>query len=865
MSGERTARIDELFLAAVELPPGERAAWLAEACGDDVELLAEVKSLLVHDSADGPLRAAEAAVHGTIEQASREALVDLPETIGSYRIVGVLGTGGMGTVYEAEQERPRRTVALKVLRAGLATRRMLERFEWEAEVLGWLEHPGIARIFEAGTADTGQGSQPFFAMELVRGRPITEHALAAELDTRARLALMISVCRAVHHAHQKGVVHRDLKPANVLVDGDGRPKVLDFGVARAADSDLRATTLQTRAGEIIGTLPYMSPEQVSGDPAAVDTRSDVYALGVMTYELLTGRLPIDIAATPLPQAVHAIAHEEPSRLGSVHRSLRGDVETIVAKAIEKDRSRRYASALELADDLQRHLDDEPIVARPPSTFYQLRKFARRNRALAGALLVSFVALAAATVVSTALYLRADEARRVAESAGAAEREARELAQTSLERARAAETEAGEEARRASAQAAIAGREAAAANQVRRFLTDLFLEGRQVDGQSGRLTVRELIDRGAERAWTELSESPYLQADIMGVLGLVYASLGLYEEADPLLAESVRQARNRPGSDEHFLAVALLRLGKNRRDLGQYESAVELYEEVLAIGPDTAGVQPDEIAVTRRDLGMTLSRLGRPREARVHFERALELAGEATGLSDSFPLTVRQAFAETWRREGDLERALEEMLVVEAGMLELGRGEGSDMARLMVSFGDLLLGMGRLDEAEERLLHAKSIVEAGRIEPHPDFYLIDGQLARVALRRGDFDAAGERLAEVLAQQQARGWHDHPEASVTHFELGRVRLRQGRPAEAAKHQLRALEIVQESLGRDHSNRRPPLRELGTALTALAAQPWTGSGPAPWEPLLDRALEVLESAGHHGDASALLDATLQAAEGS
>ncbi|MEM9382494.1 MAG: serine/threonine-protein kinase, partial [Planctomycetota bacterium] len=269
--GSRHERAGELFLAACDLPGDERLAWLEERCAGDADLLDAVLDLLRHDATpagDDPLDRVL-----TDEMIAVLAETRAPATIGPYRIVGRLGSGGMGTVYEAVQERPKRTVALKVLQPALMTPAMLRRFEWEAEILARLDHPGIAKVFEAGTADTGHGPQPYFAMELVRGVPITRHASRASLDPRARLALVADVCSAVHHAHQKGIVHRDVKPANGLVGVAGRPKLLDCGVARATDSDLRATTIETRAGELIGTLPHMSPEQVGGDPTAIDTRS----------------------------------------------------------------------------------------------------------------------------------------------------------------------------------------------------------------------------------------------------------------------------------------------------------------------------------------------------------------------------------------------------------------------------------------------------------------------------------------------------------------------------------------------------------------------------------------------------------------
>jgi serine/threonine protein kinase len=304
----------------------------------------------------------------------------------------------MGAVYEAEQEFPHRTVALKVIRAGYATGEMLRRFENEAQALGRLQHPGIAQIYDAGTAETPFGRQPYFAMELVHGQSLLAYCDTHRLNLRQRLELMAKICDAVQHAHQRALIHRDLKPANILVDESGQPHILDFGVARLTDSDAHATR-QTDIGQIVGTLAYMSPEQVLGDPAEIDTRSDVYALGMILYELLAGKRPYAIGRQ-LTEAVRTIREEEPTALRSVNRTYRGDVDTIVGKALEKDKTRRYASAAELAADLRRHLRDEPITARPPSASYLLRKFARRNKALVMGVAAVFVVLVLGVVAST---------------------------------------------------------------------------------------------------------------------------------------------------------------------------------------------------------------------------------------------------------------------------------------------------------------------------------------------------------------------------------------------------------------------------------------------------------------------------------
>jgi WD40 repeat protein len=345
-----------------------------------------------------------------------------PPNIPRYRVVRLLGVGGMGAVYEAEQDTPRRMVALKVIRPGLATRRVLRRFRDEAEALGRLQHPGIAQIYEFGTTEplaAGHPPQPYFAMEMVRGPDgrqaptVTEYAANHHLSVRQRLDLLARVADAVHYAHQKGIIHRDLKPGNILVGEDGQPKILDFGVARVTDGDVQAATLHTDAGQLVGTLAYMSPEQAAGDVAAIDIRSDVYALGVIAYELLAGRLPHDVGRLVVHEAVRVIREEEPTRLSTVDRTLRGDVDTIVAMAVAKEKDRRYQSAAELAADVRRHMRYEPIVARRAGTWYQLSRFARRNRVLVGGVVGVVVALVMGLAAASWQAVHASRAREEA--------------------------------------------------------------------------------------------------------------------------------------------------------------------------------------------------------------------------------------------------------------------------------------------------------------------------------------------------------------------------------------------------------------------------------------------------------------------
>ncbi len=324
-------------------------------------------------------------------------------TVGRFRIDAVLASGGMGTVYLAEQERPKRTVALKVLREGLASPSMLRRFDHESQILARLRHPGIAQVYEAGTHKAVGRSVPFFAMELIPdAQPITNYTHERATDTRERLRLFQQVCDAVQHGHQKGVIHRDLKPSNILVDASGRVKIIDFGVARCTDSDVAVTTMHTDVGQLIGTLQYMSPEQCEADPLGIDTRSDVYSLGVVLYELLTGRLPYDVTHRAMHSAARVICEQSPDRPSTVDRDVKGDLETIVLKALEKDRDARYQSAGALGRDVERYLHHEPIEAAPPTLWTRYLRWVARHPVASSALASLTIA---ATILSTAYFTR----------------------------------------------------------------------------------------------------------------------------------------------------------------------------------------------------------------------------------------------------------------------------------------------------------------------------------------------------------------------------------------------------------------------------------------------------------------------------
>jgi len=342
-----------------------------------------------------------------------------PARIGRYTVRRVIASGGMGTVLEATQDEPRRSVAIKIMKGGLDSPEAMRRFQFEAQLLARLRHPGIAQIYEAGTHDDGSGPMPFFAMEYIpNAKPITDYAEGRKLDLRAKLELFARVCDAIHHGHQRGIIHRDIKPGNILVDSEGNPRIIDFGVARATDSDNVLTSYQTQVGQLVGSIAYMSPEQFEADPHDLDTRSDVYTLGVVLYQLITGRLPYEVSSAKIYDAARIVREQEPARFSSIGVSTPPEVETIVRKALAKDREQRYQSAHGLAQDLHRFLSGQTVVASPPSAVYQMRVFARRHKALLAGVATAFVVLVGAVIATSTMYLRAERMRVEAERASA---------------------------------------------------------------------------------------------------------------------------------------------------------------------------------------------------------------------------------------------------------------------------------------------------------------------------------------------------------------------------------------------------------------------------------------------------------------
>lgn len=780
-------RVQRLFAAAVELPREERRAFVERESGSDGALREEVGSLLAHHESDKSFLETPAVLDEL--QAGGEALRGFesgstPERIASYTIEGLLGEGGMGVVYRARQENPSRSVALKLIRPGCVTPKLLKRFEREAQLLGRLHHPGIAQIFEAGSAQVGGVELPFLAMELVRGEPITRHAQHAQLGLRVRLELVLDVCDALEHAHREGVLHRDLKPANVLIDtssGRARPKLLDFGIARAADDTDAA--LLTDTGQIVGTLSYMSPEQAAGARESIDERSDVYALGVLAYELLTGRLPLEVGELSLIEAARVISFEEPPPASRFDAELAGDLDTILAKALEKDPGRRYASAAAFAADLRATLLDQPIRARPPSRLYRLRKFTRRNRTVvAGALAVFAVLCIGIVTTETQAVIAAGERDKAFGSALEA-------------RHQAAVADAAREQEAAERVKAVRERNRAA--KVSEYFQHLLAAAVPGDKGPNALLV-DVLEHAASGLPGSLAAAPEAEADVRATLGQSFERLGRRDEAEAQFRAALALCREKLPEDE-----------LRRVDIGGYLGALLLDRDCLAEAEtllvesaarlaELQGPSENRAVQVLMKLGRLRLVQGRADEAESMLRRGLELAREGTELRDENVASALGTLGQVAQHKGRLADA--EGLQRGALKLQLElHGELHPAA--VAALGNLACTVqleGRLEEAER--LHRQAVDLGARVqgERHPDQIARVNNLAGLLVAREAWPEALQLRKQVVTMTEEVLGHDHEYTLIARGNLAVLCTRTGEFAESERILRENLDIERERYG-------------------------------------------------------------------
>jgi tetratricopeptide (TPR) repeat protein/tRNA A-37 threonylcarbamoyl transferase component Bud32 len=769
-------RIEEVFSEALATPPAGRQAFLEASCGDDNALRDKVARLLAAHEHAGEFLASPTEVTDTEATLPPTTPPATPDHIGRYRIKRVIATGGMGVVYEAVQEKPHRTVALKVVRAGIASRSALRRFEYESQILARLRHPNIAQVYEAGAHDGGGGAVPFFAMEYIpNARSLVEHSSERDLNTRARLKLFIRVCHAVHHGHQKGVIHRDLKPGNILVDSAGEPKIIDFGVARATDSDMAVTTLQTDVGQLIGTLQYMSPEQCEADPHDLDSRSDVYALGVVLYELLCGQLPYDLTHAAVPEAARVIRDELPAKPSTINRTLRGDVETIVLKALEKERARRYSSAQELASDIQRYLNDLPITARPPSVHYQLAKFARRNKTLVGGVIVAFVAMILGTAVATwqAVRARAEASRAVATKEfladmigatdfleaghqptvreildkGVGEIEARFADHPEIEAdiryiiGRSYATMSDWKAAIEQLRSSLAIRKRVLGEEHPDTLASAHRLGRQLFADRQLVEAEQILRETLERRSSTLGEDDPDTLRSMDRLAFVLVFQGKRDEAEDLSRRAV-DGLTRVLGPEHritlearFALIYILGASKSTR-----EEAIELARENREIAHRTLGPEHHQTLEYTRGLGTYLAIAGRWEEAEPLLRWALETRQRLFGKNDWWALSWQEHFGSLLHRHGKTEEGERFLREAVEGLRRTVGDRNLTTSYAIRRLGRLKQDLGHLQEAEDLFREVVDIQREVLREGHPHTLINMDMLASLLAERGKLDEA-----------------------------------------------------------------------------------------------------------------------------
>jgi len=842
MAGDRWQRLQELFDAALRLPPEERADYLERRSGDDPSLRREVESLLRADEPssgfiEGPLAGVaallphpEECTDPELSPAGERSL--LGRRIGAYEVTSELGRGGMGTVYSAVRadDAFRKEVAIKVIRHGADDPELLRRFLAERQILATLDHPNIARLLDGGT--TGDGL-PYVVMERVRGEPLDRYCDAGSLPVNERLRLFLDVSAAVQHAHHNLVVHRDLKPANILVTAEGTPKLLDFGIAKLLDATPGEGATATMLHAM--TPAYASPEQVRGGP--ITTASDVYGLGVVLYELLTGQPPYRLDHRTGPEIERVICDQSPDKPSAkvargaevasrargltperLRRRLAGDLDTIVLKALRKEPKRRYASVEQLAEDLRRHLDGRPVIARPDTFRYRAEKFVRRHRAG----VVALLAVVALTAVYTAQLARERDGARL---------------------------------------------QAAKAAQVAEFLQTLFRVSDPDESRGRTVTVRELLDRGAARIQDELAAQPEAQADLMAVIGDVYLQLGLYAEATAQM-EAALATRRRIGKGEDAKAAEVLQaLSVVKKVAGDYEAADTLAGQAVALrrrlrGPpaDLAGSLNTQ-AEARRVRGdypaaesfsreaLALRRVALPAEHRDIADNLNNLAllihargdyGAAERMHrDSLAMRRRvlgedhpevsnslNNLAVTLAAHGDYaaaERHYREALALRRRIL------GEDEPRTLNTernLGALLVEKGDEAAAEPVLREALDLMRGRLDADHP--YASDAwmSLALALSARGAHHSAGVMAEDALARHRRRLGDRHPDTLRAMVRLARVKRAAGDRAGGQQWFRRALEGQRGILPAGHPAAAETLAGLGAGLLedgeAAAAEP-------------------------------------------
>jgi eukaryotic-like serine/threonine-protein kinase len=757
MSGTGWAHVKELLYEALQLPAEARTRFLDEACSGDGALRAELASLLTAaaDLHSGFLQSSPPPSGATGAPANIDtgSLAAGQLFAGRFRLISKLGEGGMGQVWLAEQTAPvRRQVALKLIKAGMYDESVVQRFIWERQSLAIMDHPAIAKVFDAGATPEGQ---PYLVMEYVPGLPITEYCDRHGLSVPQRLALFIQACEGVQHAHLKAVIHRDLKPANILVlevDGKPAPRIIDFGLAKASAPLGLEQPLYTRLGLLFGTPGYISPEQVNPGTQDVDTRTDVYSLGAVLYVLLTGLQPFEEKrrhAPPLDVWLRQLREDEPPTPSAkvsadretaeiaarergtspkqLAKELRGDLNCITLKALERDRDRRYNSPAELAADLQRYLNHEPVAARSPSALYRLRKYGRRHRVAVGVAAGILILLVGFSVL-----------------------QAVELRRTTLERDRA-------------------NRERDRATRLTDFMVGMFKVAGPREAHGNTVTAREVLDKASSDIGNGLTRDPQVQADMMFVMGRVYEDLGLYPKAESLVtqARDIRQRVLGPNNASTLDAEAKVgwEVFKERR----YPDAEQLLRQSVADSRQALGPSDQTTVLAMEDLGDTLTEEHKLVEAEK-LQRSVMKIQERTRGPES-PETVRAMvdLASVLDKQG--RHAEAEKLYRQAVQIDqrIGAPEYPETMTALNNLAGTLMSEDRAADAEKFYRQALDIARRVLGPEHPETLFSMNDLANAMSDQGHYGESEKLNQEVLAARRRVYGPDHPITASSTYNL------------------------------------------------------------------------------------------------
>jgi eukaryotic-like serine/threonine-protein kinase len=791
MDARRWAMIESLYDGALSKEPGERSSYLAHECREHPELQAEVESLLrcAEEELNSPLEGSSPTLSLLPDVGFAKAAID-----DRYRLLRLIGEGGMGEVWLAEQKKPvRRRVAIKLIKAGMDTREVMARFESERQALALMDHPAIAKVFDAGSTPAGR---PYFVMEYVPGIPITHYCDQHKLTVRERLQLFVQVCEGVRHAHQKAIIHRDLKPSNILVtevDNRPAPKIIDFGIAKAVSQPLTENTFATRLGAFIGTPEYMSPEQA--DPASddVDTRADVYSLGVVLYELLAGAAPLDLQKltveemlrklrsedAPRPSAklrvlrdeAVAAAQNRSSEPRALIRQLQGDLDSIVLKALEKERARRYGAPSELAADIEHYLRYEPVSARSAGAGYRAWKYVRRHRIGAAFAATLVFVLVTAVIVSWRIALRATRAEQEATAVS-------NFFQNDLLR-----------------QASVDG------------------QNRSGDKPDPNLTVRTALDRAAARIPGKFADRPLLESYIRRTIGATYYDLSLYPQAEREykraleLHERILGARNRDTLGTKWSLASIY------ESAGKLKEAEELMLETLQSQRRILGKEHADTLQSQWDLATIYHKEGRYSEAEALYKDLIPIQQRRLGKDNTDVLGIAADLATLYTDEGKYAQAEPVEREVLDSMLRV-RGKGSrDTLAVM---GNLAMLYGFEDRfVDSEALYRQAVDGLRRLEGKEDHdTLLETEgLAWASDHLGKYAEADALFSEVLETQTRVLGRDHPETLVTMFDLAASYRRRGKYAEAERLLLQVVDARQRKLGKANPDTVAAIADLGS----------------------------------------------------